>query len=121
MERRARLEVLVLVLARAALVLVGQEACKLFVQLVVARLISGDGVKRRRRASQLFALFRAPEEHVDEATHVRLALDPRIGLSLAGDARPDASVAAAAAGHRAVVYYRPHDNHPHTTHTIWSW
>jgi hypothetical protein len=35
----------------------------------------------------------------------------------AGDARPDASVAAAAAGHRAVVYYRPHDNPPtHHTH-----
>jgi hypothetical protein len=56
---------------------VNQEACKLFVQLLVARLISGDGVKRRRRASQLFALICAHEELVEDATHVRLALLPR--------------------------------------------
>ena len=103
-DRRAHLEVLALVLARAALVLVCQVECELFVQLLVARLISGDGVKRRRQTSEIFAVICAQEELVDDATHVHLRLQPTPGLPPAGDAGPhDAAVAAGAAGHRTVV------------------
>jgi hypothetical protein len=116
-DRRAHLEVLALVLARAALTgLPGRIECELFVQLLVARLISGDGVKRRRQTSEHFALICAQEELVDDATQVRLRLQPTPGLPPAGDAGPhDAAVAAGAAGHRAVVCNRPHDTPPHTT------
>ena len=72
-DRRANLEVLALVLATSALVLVGQVACELFVQVLVARLISG-GVKRRRHTSERFAQVCAPEEAVDNALHVLFRL-----------------------------------------------
>ena len=82
---------------------------ELFVQLLFARLISGDEVKRRRQTSELFALICAKEELVDDATHVHLRLQRTPGLPPAGDAGPhDAAVAAGAAGHRAVVCHRPH-------------
>ena len=96
-----------------------QVACELFVQLLVARLIRGDGVKRRRQTSELLALICAQEELVDDATHVRLRLQPTPGLPLAGDAGPrDAAVAAGAGGGIApssaiVPMTQPHTLHGH--------
>ena len=96
-----------------------QVACELFVQLLVARLIRGDGVKRRRQTSDLLALICAQEELVDDATHVRLRLQPTPGLPLAGDAGPrDAAVAAGAGGGIApssaiVPMTQPHTLHGH--------
>ena len=53
-----------------------QVELELFVQLLFARLISGDEVKRRRQTSELFALICAQKELFDDATHVHLRLQP---------------------------------------------